>query len=155
MHWWYITTRVLRASTYTTVLGRKNGRGRKISNLGASQRKLAGSFVLTHRSQSQPDPRVKLNSIAGNTGFSVLNWLRNVIKCIKFILEPIKHTKLVFSAILLSFGQGSGWDQLLCVITELLPSFLRPVPRFDPLCMGACNVRPPLMPPGWCSYTLA
>ena len=28
-----------------------------------------------------------------------------------------------FSAILLSFGQGAGWDQLLCVITELPASF--------------------------------
>ena len=50
----------------------------------------------------------------------------------------------MFSAILLSFGRGSGWDQLLYVITELLASFLRPIPRFEPLCMGACNVRPPL-----------
>ena len=58
--------------------------------------------------------------------------------------EPIKHTKLVFSAILLSFGRGSGWDQLLYVITELPASFLTPIPRFDPLCMGACNVQPPL-----------
>ena len=50
----------------------------------------------------------------------------------------------MFSAILLSFGRGSGWDELLYVITELPASFLRPVPRFDPLCVGACNVRPPL-----------
>ena len=34
---------------------------------------------MTHRSWSQPDPQAKLNSIAENTGFSVLNWLRNVI----------------------------------------------------------------------------
>ena len=52
----------------------------------------------------------------------------------------------MLSAILLSFGRGSGWDQLLYVITELPASFLTPVPRFDPLCMGACNVQPPLMP---------
>jgi len=50
----------------------------------------------------------------------------------------------VFSATLLSFGRGSGWNQLLYVITELPANFLRPVPRFEPLCMGACNVRPPL-----------
>ena len=33
---------------------------------------------------------------------------------------------------------SSGWDELLYVVTELPESFLRPVPRFDPLCMGAC-----------------
>ena len=30
-------------------------------------------------------------------------------------------------------------------MTELPASFLRPVPKFEPLCMGACNVRPPLV----------
>ena len=66
----------------------------------------------------------------------MLNWIRNVIYCaLNYIPEPIKHTKLVFSAILLSFGRGSGWDQLLYVITELPASFLWPAPRFDPLCM--------------------
>ena len=43
----------------------------------------------------------------------------------------------MFSAILLSFGGGSVWDQLLYVITELPASFRRPVPRFDPLCNGS------------------
>ena len=48
---------------------------------------------------------------------SDFRWLGNVIKCeIHYIPKPIKHTKLVF---LLSFAQGSGWDQLLYVITEL------------------------------------
>ena len=76
----------------------------------------------------------------------MLNWLRNLILCaLNYTPMPIKQTKLVFSDTLLSFGQGSGWDQLLCVITELPASFLRPVPRFDPLCMGTCNVRPPLL----------
>ena len=28
---------------------------------------------------------------------------------------------------------------------ELPASFLRPVPRFDPLCVGACNAQPPLV----------
>ena len=92
--------------------------------------------VMAHRSWSEPNPQPKLNSIAENTGFSVLNWIRNVIYCaLNYIPEPIKHTKLVFSAILLSFGRGSGWDQLLYVITELPASFLWPAPRFDPLCM--------------------
>jgi len=50
----------------------------------------------------------------------------------------------VFSAILLTFGREWGWDQLLYVITELPANFLRPVPRFEPLCMGACSSRPPL-----------
>ena len=48
----------------------------------------------------------------------------------------------MFPAILLSFDWGSGWDQLLYVITELPASLLTPVPRFDPLCMGACKVQP-------------
>ncbi len=61
-----------------------------------------------------------------------------------YIPESIKHTKLVFTAVLLSFGGGSVWDQLLYVITELPTSFLRPFQRFDPLCMGACNVQPPV-----------
>ena len=38
----------------------------------------------------------------------------------------------MFSAILLSFAQGSGWDQLLFVTTELPARFVRPVPRFEP-----------------------
>ena len=100
---------------------------------------------MTHRRWSQPDPRAKLHSTAENTGFSVLNYLRNVIWCtLNYIPEPIKHTKLVFSAILLSFGRGSGWDELLYVITKLPASFRRPIPRFDPLCVGACNIKPPL-----------
>ena len=46
-------------------------------------------------------------SIAETTGFSVLNWLRNIIECtLNYIPEPIKHTKVVFSDILLIFGQG-------------------------------------------------
>ena len=52
--------------------------GKKKSNLGGGQRKLAGSFVMTHWSWSQPDPQAKLNGIAGNTGCR-LNWLRNEI----------------------------------------------------------------------------
>ena len=63
---------------------------------------------------------------------------------LNYIPEPIKHTKLVFSAILLSFARGSGWDQLLCVTTKLPAIFLWLPPRFDPLCMGPCNVWPPL-----------
>jgi len=53
--------------------------GHKKSNLEAGQRKRAGSFVMTHNSWSQPDPRAKRNRIAENTGLRVLNWLRNVI----------------------------------------------------------------------------
>ena len=51
---------------------------------------------------------------------------------LNYIPQPIKHTKLVFSAILLSFARGSGWDQLLRVITQLPASYLWPAPRFDP-----------------------
>ena len=45
---------------------------------------------------------------------------------LNYIPQVIKHTKLVFSAILLSFARGSGWDQLLRVITQLLAGYLRP-----------------------------
>ena len=120
--------------------------GHKKSNLGAGQWRLAGSFVMTHIRWSQPDPWAKLHSTAENTGFIVLNWLRNVIKCASnYIPEPIKHTKTSVFCYPVEFWSGSGWDELLYVVTELPASFLRPVPRFDSLCMGACNVRPPLM----------
>ena len=66
------------------------------------------------------------------------------IGTLNYIPEPIKDTKLVFSAILLSFAWGSGWDQLLYVTTQIPASYLLPTPRFDPLCIGACNVQPPL-----------
>ena len=65
------------------------------------------------------------------TQFSVLNWLRNVIKN-KFPSQ-LSTLKPVFSAMLLSFARGSGWDQLLCVMTKLPASFRRPAPRFDVL----------------------
>ena len=42
------------------------------------------------------------------------------------------HTKQVFSDILWSFGLGSGWDQLLHVLTELQASFDRQVPVLIP-----------------------
>ena len=48
---------------------------------------------------------------------------------LNYIPEPIKHTKLVFSAILLSFALGSRWDQLLYAITQLLASYLWPSPE--------------------------
>ena len=49
---------------------------------------------MTHIRWSQPDPQAKLHSAAENTGFSVFNWLRNVIWCaLNYIPEPIKHTK--------------------------------------------------------------
>ena len=51
------------------------------------------------------------------------------------VSRHLKHTKLVFSVILLSFDWGSGGYQLLYVVTELPASFLKLVPRFDPLCM--------------------
>ena len=43
-----------------------------------AQNMLFGSSVITHRTWSQPDPQATLNRTAENT---VLNWLRNVIKC--------------------------------------------------------------------------
>ena len=46
-----------------------------------------------------------------------------VLVALNYIPEPIKHTKLVFSAIMFSFARGSGWDQLLYVITQLPASF--------------------------------
>ena len=49
-----------------------------------------------------------------------------------------------FPAIVLSIAWGSGWDQLLRVITGLPASFLWSAPRIDPLYIGACNVRAPL-----------
>ena len=45
----------------------------------------------------------------------------------------------MFSAILLSFAQGSGWDQPLCVMTKLPASFHWPASRF--------YVLPPLSSP--------
>ena len=30
--------------------------------------------------------------------------------CIKLLFEPVKHSKTVFSAMVLSFAWGSGWD---------------------------------------------
>ena len=81
----------------------------KGSNLGTGVRKLAGSSVIAYRSSSQPDPRPKLNRIAENTGFSVLNWLRNVIKCaLNYIPEPIKHTKTSVFCYAVEFCSGIG-----------------------------------------------
>ena len=42
---------------------------------------------------------------------------------LNYIPEPIKHTKLVISAIMFSFARESGWDQLLYVITQLPARF--------------------------------
>ena len=82
---------------------------------------------------------MKLNRIA-NTGFSVLNWFRNcslnyIILCIP---EPIKYTQLVFSAILLSFAWGSGWDQLLYVTTK--PARIPYVLEHATTSLSICNV---------------
>ena len=52
--------------------------------------------------------------------------------------------KLMFSAILLSFGRGSDWDQLLYAVTELPASFLRPVPALILYVRVHANVRLPL-----------
>ena len=52
--------------------------------------------------------------------------------------------KLMFSAILLSFGRGSDWDQLLYAVTELPASFLRPVPALILYVWVHANVQPPL-----------
>ena len=83
---------------------------------------LVASFVITHRNWSQ------LNRIAENTGYSALNWLRNLDKCaLNYIPEPIKHTSCLYAK------------------TELPASFLWLAPRFDPLCIGACNARPSLI----------
>ena len=52
--------------------------------------------------------------------------------------------KLMFSAILLSLGRESDWDQLLYAVTELPASFLRPVPALILYVRVHANVRPPL-----------
>ena len=93
--------------------------------------------VLSWHTEGDPSPIPEWNFTAQQkTLVLVYNWLKNVIwYALNYIPEPTKQTKLMFSAILLSFGRGSGWDELLYVITELPASFLRPVPRFDPLCM--------------------
>jgi len=48
-----------------------------------------------------------------------------------YIPEPIKHTKPVFSAILLRFARRSDWDHLMHITTELPASFLSQAPRLD------------------------
>ena len=73
--------------------------GHKKSNLGAGQWKLACSFVMTHNSWSQPDPRAKCNSIAEKTGFSVLNWRTNVINA-RLITFPSQLSPLNWSFLL-------------------------------------------------------
>ena len=56
--------------------------------------------------------------------FSVLNWLRNVIKCaLNYISEPIKHTKTSVFCYAVKFQSGIGLDHFLCVMTKLPASF--------------------------------
>ena len=64
----------------------------------------------------QPSPL--LSSLILETQFSVLNWLRNVIKCAFLGQLSTLFLKTVFSAILLNVAWGSGWDQLLCVVKK-------------------------------------
>ena len=102
------------------------------SNLGTGLRKLAGSFVIT----TEADPSLIPNQTQQDSRkhhFSVLNWLRNVIKCtLNYISEPIKYTKTSVFCYAVKFC--SGWDQLLCVMTKLPASLRCPAPRFDFLC---------------------
>ena len=73
--------------------------------------------VLLLHTEADPSP---IPARSRKHQFSVLNWLRNVIKLT--FLSQLSTLKPVFS-MLLSFARGSGWDQLLCVMTKLPASF--------------------------------
>ena len=74
----------------------------KGSNLGTGLRKLAGSSVTT----PSPNP-TKTQQDSRKHQFSVLNWLRNVIKCASnYIPEPIKHTKTSVFCCAVKFCSG-------------------------------------------------
>ena len=97
--------------------------GHKKSNLGAGQRWLAGSCIITYRSQSQPDPQAKLNRIAENTSL---------------VSRPLPDSPGFSPRLRDKIWEWPGDEARKHQFGVL--NWLRNVSK---ICMGACNVRPP------------